>query len=374
MDIKGIKYIAPVFDVSGYAEAARNYILALHSLGVPITITPVSFEQGSAEIDKEDEIILKSLVNKSIDYNIVLIHLTVEHYQRFIESDKINIGYSIWETHRISDEWVNWINSSMDLIFTASDWGVDVYKKSGVYKPIIKIPHCINIKNYEDVEAYKVSGVPEDAYKFYAIFQFIERKNPVALLKAYWSAFQNNENVALIIKTYRANFSEDEKKAIRTMIRRIKDTMVFDNFPPVYLILDKLSRNEILGLHNYCDCLVHTDRGEGWGLSPFTAGAMGNPIIVTGWGGITEYAKSYNSYLVDYVLEPVFGMSHISPFYNSTQLWAYPSIFQASQSMKYVYEHPEEAKEMGKKLQYDIIHNFNHTVVGNQIVEAIKAL
>jgi len=40
---------------------------------------------------------------------------------------------------------------------------------------------------------------------------------------------------------------------------------------------------------------------------PFTAGARGNPILVTGFGGTTEYAKEDNSYLVDYQLTPVFG-------------------------------------------------------------------
>ena len=47
MELKGIKYIAPVFDTSGYAQASRGYILALNKLGVPLTLESVSFENIS---------------------------------------------------------------------------------------------------------------------------------------------------------------------------------------------------------------------------------------------------------------------------------------------------------------------------------------
>jgi hypothetical protein len=81
-----------------------------------------------------------------------------------------------------------------------------------------------------------------------------------------------------------------------------------DNYPPIYLISHMLSNDEIVGLHKKGDCYFSTDRGEGFGLSPFTAGSCGNPIIVTGFGGSTEYAKPDNSYLIDYQLTPCSGM------------------------------------------------------------------
>ncbi len=135
-----------------------------------------------------------------------------------------------------------------------------------------------------------------------------ERKHPLALIKAYWYAFQKGENVALVLKTYRSDYSESERDAIRSTIRRMKQVTPMDNYPPIYLILNMLSEDEMLGLHSRGDCYVSLDRGEGFGLSPFTAGACGNPIIVTGFGGSTEYAKPDNSYLVDYSLTPCFGM------------------------------------------------------------------
>jgi len=77
MEIKGIKYTAPMFDNSGYAQAARGNVLALHKLGIPLTINPISFEDKEPELGESGRI-LKSLVNKNIDYNINVIHTTPE--------------------------------------------------------------------------------------------------------------------------------------------------------------------------------------------------------------------------------------------------------------------------------------------------------
>ena len=44
----GVKYVAPVFDSSGYGNASREYIYSLHNKGVPITVTKT--EIGRAHV------------------------------------------------------------------------------------------------------------------------------------------------------------------------------------------------------------------------------------------------------------------------------------------------------------------------------------
>jgi glycosyltransferase involved in cell wall biosynthesis len=256
---------------------------------------------------------------------------------------------------------------------TASDWGAEVYKDSGVNIPIFSVPHGIDMNEYKGIEPYNIAGVNPDAYKFYGIFQFFERKHPMGIIKSYWHAFQNHENVALILKTYRQGFSEQEKNIVRETIRRVKNMMPMENYPPLYLIGDVLSRDQILGLHKACDCLVSLDRGEGFGLVPFEAGACGNPIIITGWGGALEYAKPEHSYLVDYSLTPVFGMPW-SPFYRGDQLWAEPDIAQASSLMRHVFKNQEEASNKGVMLKHYIADNLSWDKMGMKMVEVIKSL
>jgi len=200
-----------------------------------------------------------------------------------------------------------------------------------------------------------------------------ERKHPLVLIKAYWHAFQNNENVALVLKTYRSDYSEPEKDAIRTTIKRLKKVTPMEKYPKIYLILNLLSNKEITGLHATGDCYVSFDRGEGWGLGPFTAAACGNPIIITGFGGSTEYAKEDNSYLINYSLTPVFGQPW-SPWYRGDQLWAEPDVKHGADLMRYVYEHQEEAKQKGEMIKKYIADNFTWKHIGQKIIKEIEEI
>lgn len=372
MEIKGIKYTGPIFDGSGYAQACRGNIMALRSLGVPITLNPISFESLRPNLGEEGEI-LSSMIDKVIDYNVNLIHTTPEFWSKHAEKGVKNIGYTIWETTKLHKSWPPYINESVDACLVGCSWNEEVFKNSGVTVPVGVVPHGINIEDYESCEPYSVAGLPEDKFAFYSIFQFTERKNPLALIKAYWYAFQNDENVALVLKTYRSDYSDAEKDAIRLTLRRLKQVTLMDKYPPIYFISNMLTNEEMCGLHARGDCYASLDRGEGFGLSPFAAGAVGNPIIVTGFGGALEYAKPDNSYLVDYTLEPVFGMPW-SPWYRGDQLWATPNIEHGAKLMRHVYENQEEAREKGNKLRSYIRENFAWKVIGQKIIDEIQRI
>jgi len=372
MEIKGIKYIGPLFDASGYAQASRGYALSLHNLGIPLTLQPISFEQGEADFGEYGKI-LKGLINKKLDYNIVILHSTPEHWAKLREPNKINVGYCVWETDKLHKDWPGYINNNVVACMCSCDWSVGVYKDSGVNVPVFSVPHGIDISEYSDIDPYEVSGVNPKAFKFYAISQFIERKHPMAVIKSYWHAFENKENVALIFKTYRMNFSAEDKKVVKDTIVRMKQMMPMDHYPPIHLIGGMLDRSEILGLHKFGDCLISLDRGEGFGLVPFEAGACGKPIIVTGMGGVLEYAKPEHSYLVNYTMTPVFGMPQ-SPWYRGDQLWAEPDLSHASKLMRQVYENQSEAANKGRMLKNYITNNLSWDLMGERMIEVIKSL
>ena len=198
-----------------------------------------------------------------------------------------------------------------------------------------------------------------------------ERKHPTALIKAYWYAFQNNEDVALVLKTYRSDYSEEEKEAIRITIRKLKAITPMAKYPPIYLLPDMLTEDEINGLHERGDCYASLDRGEGFGIGPFMAGAFGNPIVVTGFGGVTEYAKQDTSYLVNYTLTPVYGMPW-SPWYRGDQLWAEPDVKNGADLMKFVYDNKETAKTTGQRLKQYINTNFSLTSIGTKLLKELE--
>ncbi len=372
MEIRGIKYTGPIFDNSGYAKACRGNILALYHAGVPITLNPITFEKAHPELGEEGEL-LKSLAHKAVDYNVNLIHTTPEFWSKHKEHTPCNVGYTIWETTKLHKDWPGYINSNVEKVLVGCEWNRGVFRDSGVTIPIGVVPHGISIKQFNDVAPFQIAGVKDTDFVFYSIFQWTERKCPLALLKAYYHAFQDNEDVVLVLKAYGNDYTEKQKKSVVNAIRHLKWNMPMPNFPKVVLIGDMLSEEEMDSVHARGDCYASLDRGEGFGLSPFTAGAAGKPIIVTGFGGSTEYAKEDNSYLVDHMLTPVYGMPW-SPWYNGTQLWAEPDVVDGASKMKYVYENRKEAKDKGLKLQDSINKNFSWEAIADRIITEIREI
>jgi len=372
MKIKGIKYIGPITDNSGYGKACRNDVLALLSQGVPVTIHPISFEENHPDLGKDGEI-LKPLFNKDIEYNVVTIRTTPEFWEKYKEPGKLMINQTIWETTKLHPDWVPYINNNADKLLVPTQWNVDVFRDSGVTIPIGCVPHCLDKNDSDNVECYNIPGIDDSTFVFGFVSQWNERKDPLSLLKAYWYAFQKNEDVALVLKTYRFSYSEQEKEAIRATIAQLKSMVIFDVFPKIYFISDMLSEDAMRSVFKRIDCYATLDRGEGWGLGPFQLGAYGKPVIATGFGGVNAFLKPDNSYLVNYTLAPTHGMPY-SPWYRSEQLWARADIEHGANLMQEVFYNQEAAKAKGLKLQKYIQDNFSMEVVGKKLVQEIEEM
>lgn len=368
----GVKYIGPVFDGSGYAEAARNYVLSIYRKGYPITLAPISFEKARPDLGKDGNI-LRSLINNNIDYDKIIVHCTPDLWTQYtkFERNKYIIGYTVWETSNIHPLWTMSCNRANE-VWVPCDWNVDVFRNSGVNVPIYKVPHAIDIPNLNNVPEFNLEGINGDEFVFYSIFQWQERKNPYGLLSAYTTAFTGIDDVVLVLKTYR-NDQESDKESIKQLIVDYKKYVNLDHFPKMYLIVENMSRNNIMALHKRGDCFVLLQRSEGWGLPHFEASSMGKPTITSAYGGQTDFLKKDNSYLVDYQLTPVAGMPW-SPYYRGDQWWCEPDIKQSVDLMRHVYDNRGEAREKGLRARKYIEDNFTWDSVGDLIVNRLKRI
>jgi len=367
-----VEYTAPITDGSGYARAARANIKALIDAGVEVTLNPISFEEASPDLGEFGKKYIYPNIRRDVIPTHQIIHTTPEFWEKYRKPGIPTINYTIWETTRLHKDWPKYINNNTDVLVVGCEWNVKVFRDSGVTVPIYSLPHPVRIEGLPP-KPFDIAGVPDDAFVFYNINQWTERKNPLANIISYWRAFTPEDNVALVLKTYRSDYSEGEKNAIRDTIRRLKKLSPADYHPPIYLILDMLSEDEIDSLHMRGDCYVSLDRGEGFGLSTATAGAFGKPVIATGFGGALEYLKEDNSYLVDYVLEPVRSMPWC-PWYRLEQDWAYPSQVHGAELMRKVYDNREEAAEKGRLLKGYIETNLSYEAIGKRFKEIIESV
>jgi hypothetical protein len=120
------------------------------------------------------------------------------------------------------------------------------------------------------------------------------------------------------------NYNKEEQQKCLLEITKITDK--YDHAPIIY-IKDNLNYDEIKSLHDIGDCYFHLTKTEGFCLGAFDAFNNDKKVIITGYGGHTEYlGKDYDG-LVEYELESL--NDNESVFFqfklDSSYKWAIPN-------------------------------------------------
>jgi glycosyltransferase involved in cell wall biosynthesis len=368
-----VSYISAALDISGYAEAARNHIAALHTAGVNVDVIPISFEGFKSDLGKLG-ILIHSMVNEKAKNDIQILHLTPPTYRTYISSDKYNIGYAAWETDQLPSSWVGYVNQ-LDEVWVPCTQNKKVFQNSGVNIPIEVMPHPMNLDYTEkiDIAGSILANKTNDDFMFYSIFQWHERKNPLALLKAYLTEFTSKDKVVLVIKTYLSNPSNHiEIQKIKNLIRDVKARLYLKDYPKILLVTSMLSRGQIQALHDHGNCFVSLHRCEGFGLPIMEAMATGNPVITTGYGGPEDFVPKEVGYPISYTMTPCYGMPWDT--YNGHMSWAEPDIIEARNAMRELYTNKEKAESMGSAGKNLVVSDYSWETIGKKMKDRLEII
>lgn len=367
-----VKYVGPAKDYSGYGEANRHDIAALLEARVAVTSKIPKYTLEIADFGQLGERIYET-EGKDIAYDKIILHTTPNVYRQYMEPNKYHIARVIWETTKLPPDFALNIQAC-DEIWTASEACKNALIASGITKPIFVIPEAIDDKfDIDEVKPYTTDL--GDSYKFYSIFEWTERKNPGALLEAYFKEFQNGENVSLTIKTYVDNFNRDKKEEIDSGIRLVKKRLNLPKYPKVTLLRKLMDRNQMYRFHKTFDCFVSASRGEGWGIPQMEALFMNKPVISTAYNGIHEYLKQgEHALLVPYKMIPLTANSRNQQWYTPDQEWADIDIEELRKYMRLAFENQDRGIQMGVAGGKFVREKFGLSVVGDLMRKRLQAI
>jgi len=251
--------------------------------------------------------------------------------------DRYNIGYWAWELSRVPEDWHPSIDF-VDEIWAPSRFIQDAFQDA-TEKPVIHMPLCVDLA-FGTWHRRSHFDLPRDKFLFLYYFDsysYFERKNPLAALRAFISAFPTRDDVGLVIKTQNARGTSPEWLALQAMA---------ESDPRIHVLNRVMSKGEVLSLQAECDCFVSLHRSEGFGRGPAEAMWLGKPVIVTAYGGNMDFTLPENALLVDYELIKVRGGEY--PFFHR-QVWASPDEEHAARQMRRVVNEPGLAQELGRR-------------------------
>ncbi len=349
--------VVGVYDNSGYGVANKATAMALINSGLEtsIYVTRTLMSRFEFVQDQDFATVLKYYSKKKANINIV--QLIPRLWPSLFEEGAYNIGYFFWESDKLSDSWIDIINNGLcNEVWVPCQSNYNALMKSGIRKPVYIIPQYTKIDLMDKGKAKEILPIPnEEAYKFYSIFQWTQRKNPEALLEAYFGEFSGKENVMLVLKTYGPSPFAD-RRAIKEIILNAKQRS--GSTAPVYLFGELMTIEQVNAIHPQCDCYVYSGRAEGWNIPLIESMAYNKQIITSKTGGIADWITDASAYVVPHTLIPINTVGQAwGDFYYSDppQQWGDVKVQDIQSAMRQAYNERNDCTQRINKYN-DILH------------------
>lgn len=361
----GVNLFAHLSAKTGVGEAGRSLYKLLSNSKIPFSLVDIGDWKSSIKSKKWVEGSLPSYpISIFVTNANVIQHIMKDKLGFSAWREKYNIGYWHWELSDFPDFWQK---SFIDLseVWVSSDFCLDTISKSSPI-PVVKVPWRPETDSSLQYSR-KDFGFKKDEYVFLFIYDsshYVERKNPLDLITAFKKANLSKDKTKLFIKTMNIrSYNFPYNKLLRKAIRDEKNILFSEEF---------YERGKVLDLINACDCYVSLHRSEGFGATIFEAMTLGKPVIATAYSGNMDFMNVGNSFPVKYNLIKI--KEDIASTYTKGNVWAEPDVDHATQLMKYVYEHQNKAKEIGKRARLEVERNYSWKKLSDQLKNRIKII
>lgn len=339
---------APSVEIAGIVDGesglAKNTLMsarAFQSLGLTANIRHSSDLANPRALAPHPPV-------KGLARSVILHHVNADQIPQqvaaralAIGNNSLHIGYLLWELNHIPESH-RMAGELLDDIWAPTRFVQQIYQNA-YGREVINIGKEISLPNVQaaDLRAYGI-GHEQVFLVCFDANSSVERKNPLAAVRAFQAAFPSDNSVRLIVKTTptgRNNWGDphQQMRAIRRFAR--KDSRVI-------LIEENLPFAALISLIKRADCILSTHRAEGFGYIPAYGLKFAKPVIVTDHSGTQDFCNDATAFPVACdLVTPQLGET-IAPVKGA--VWADIDVSELANSMREVFENPDEAHRRGR--------------------------
>ena len=313
----------------GLGAAAKGYTTALRPL-LPVHEITIPWNLNGFE---ETEIGAPPHAINLVHMNPDVLPLFLGRYGQGVLPGHLNVAIWVWELHAGYAQWHGQTRLFNEI------WTPSVFSANAILPvsstPVYVVPHVVDELPPPDAAQPDHHGVFTFLYIF-DIASTFERKNPLALVRAFRKAFGSRQDVQLILKYHHSEFDP----AATALLERVAKAA-----PNIRTISQTLPEDQVYSLLRSCDCFVSPHRSEGFGLNLAAAMYYGKPVIATGYSGNMDFTTPENAFLIDYDLVAV---QQETGAYKAGYAWAEPSEDHLAALLRDVLASPDQARARGE--------------------------
>ena len=157
------------------------------------------------------------------------------------------------------------------------------------------VPHSVAQRGVKPVLRIRPCAHPFTVLLMFNMASGFARKNPLAAIKAFRTAFGNDPSTRLIVKMTNAT-------VYPTGIRLINECV--GDADNIDVVSRTMSDAEINDLYGETDVVISLHRSEGFGLTVAEAMLRGLPAVATNWSGNVDFLTASTGVPVPYRLAP----------------------------------------------------------------------
>jgi len=363
----GLNVVGFLHGALGLGEAARGWVRAAEAVGIPVSTVAARGHWNADDVEFPSRgepfgFDTTVVVANPDAYLGVVAEVGVEGF-----ADRYVIGQWVWDLEQPSEE-MRRAASLIHELWTPSEFSAISMRAVAGSKPVSVIPYPVPVRWSLPQMSRAQLGMPE-GFLFAYVMDFnstAERNNPLGLVQAFCRAFAPGEGPRLYLKTMNgAKFRPAIYRQVTEATRGRPDIVVVDEEGP------KAHAEAILALS---DCYVSLHRSEGFGLTIAEAMAAGTPVISTAYSGSLEVTGTTDGDCARLVPWQPSRVQSDTTLYPAGATWAEPDVEAAARAMRWVYEHPEEARAMGARGRARIAERFSYERVGSQVAARLAEI
>jgi glycosyltransferase involved in cell wall biosynthesis len=328
----------------------RNYGMLARGLASDgFAVTQVNFDGGADAISEEIARWYAQRSSKPIVVAAVNAHDAPDIFMKDrgnIVAECYAVGFYLWEVSAVPD--VQRLGVELvDEIWAPTRYVADIYAP---YKPAHVVGKGL-FTGDEPAFAHRSQAGRNPRFTFVTAFDFdssIERKNPLAAVRAFQRAFPGGEKVELVVKT--SNVNPQHWSNVSGQWERVAAAAASDK--RIRLVTERYSDDAMVALVRDADCIVSLHRSEGFGYLMSDAMAFGVPVIATDYSGNVDFCTPETSWPVPYRLIPV--PDGAARWRIDGAVWADADVDAAAAQMRAVFQDQQGALAKAARAQQDI--------------------